>query len=248
MWNDGELISKVEAGPANDTVTSVDISLVLVTPTYGPVDPRHAKYLRVAIMSAARKGVKWVGDVSCDRMLIDASRNASAKAAIDSGADGVIWVDSDIIMPSNGIYRLVSYGRDFTSGVYFQREGKNFPLIATYDKAIDSFRWMTRWPKDVVFPADGVGFGFCFTSTRLLKKMYDDIPEVKKRGWFYFDKFSEDFTFSRHASSVGCPPYVDTGILLGHLGQASEVTVETFKANNPYQEGTAEPLMEQVNG
>jgi hypothetical protein len=172
-----------------------------------------------------------------------AARDNAAKAALELGVDGLVWVDSDMIIPSDGITRLLSYGKEFTSGVYFQRVAPHYPLVASFDSEKESFRWMTKWPRDVFFQADGVGFGFCYTSTNLLRRMVDEIPEVKQHGWFSnTGKFSEDLGFCRRAASIGCPPYVDTGLLLGHLADPHEVTVDDFKAVNPYQEGTAEPL------
>lgn len=236
---------QIQAYEANQNPAARELSLVLASPTYGPVDPRHAKMLRVAVMHAAGNGVRWVGDVSPDRIGWSAARNVAAKAALEAGADGIVWCDSDMIIPPNGITRLVSYDRDFTSGVYFQRKPPHHPLIATFDPHLDSYRWMTQWPQNVFFPADGIGFGFCYTSTRMLRQMLDEIPEVKKNGWFddKYSKFSEDLTFCHYARKIGCPPYVDTGLLLGHLGDAEEITVETFKKLNPYSEGTADPLV-----
>ncbi len=249
--------SKIEVGESNSLPMEIkafesnmnpaarELKLVFATLTYGPVDPRHAKLLRVAIMHAGQNGVTWLGDVSPDRTAWAAARNIAAKAGLEADADGIVWCDSDMIIPANGITRLVSYDRDFVSGVYFQRKPPHHPLIATFDPVLDSFRWMTRWPQNVFFPADGIGFGFCYTSTRLLRQMLDEIPEVKKHGWFddKYSKFSEDLTFCRNARKVGCSPYVDTGLLLGHLGDAEEITVETFKKLNPYSEGTADPLV-----
>ncbi len=237
-----ETWAKVEAEKANQSEPR-KLRLALASPTYGPVDSRHAKYLRVAVMNAAANGVTWVADVSPDRMGWNAARDTAAKAALEAEVDGLVWCDSDMIIPANGITRLVSYDKDFVSGVYFQRIAPHFPLVAVFDKSQDSFRWMTKWPRDVFFAADGVGFGFCYTSTRLLKRMYDEIPEVKQYGWFsHTGKFSEDLGFSHRAVSIGCPPYVDTGLLLGHLGDAQEVTIDTFKAVNKYSEGTGDPL------
>lgn len=224
------------------------LKLVLASPTYGPVDPRHSKQLRVAVMHAAGAGHTWVGDVSPDRMLIVGARNAAAEAALQTDADGIVWVDSDMLIPTEGITRLVGYGKDFTSGVYFQRIAPHWPLVMNYDAELDRFRFAVKWPTEVLFPADGVGFGFCYTSTKLLRQMYQELPEVKDKGWFADGKYSEDLSFCRRAGLLGYQVYVDTGLLLGHQGDPKAVTIDDFKAYNPYQEGTGNPLVPIADG
>jgi hypothetical protein len=197
------------------------------------------------MMHAAAHGAVWVGDVSPDRMAFDAARNAAAKAAIDSGADGVVWIDSDMILPSNAITRLVDYGLDFVSGVYFQRVAPHWPLCSNFNNTLNTFQWMLKWPRDVIFPTDGVGFGCCYTSVDLLNRISAQ-SNFKKDTWFEYrrcstceDNFSEDFTFCLRAAKVGSQPFVDTGLLLGHLGEPEVITVDHFLRVNPNSGGTA---------
>jgi hypothetical protein len=202
--------------------------LALACPTYGYIDPRAAKSVRVAIMDSRLRGVEWVGDVSPDRMGWEASRNIAAKSALEGGAEGIIWFDSDMIVPPDSIYRLVSHGLDFTSGMYFQRAFPHFPLAATYDPKVDSFRWLVSWPdQSVLFQVDGVGFGCVYTSAALLRSMLD-LKEVKDHGWFRKTKFSEDLNFCVYAAKVGVKPHVDSAIMCGHLGEPKECGKEDF--------------------
>lgn len=221
--------------------------VVLACPTYGPVDPYAAKTLRAATMHAASNGwLTWAGDVSPDRMVHAAARNVAAKAALESGADGVMWVDSDIILPIDAISRIMNHVHngqiDFVSGVYFQRRPPHWPLIAKFDPEINAFRWMMQWPRNVIFQADGVGFGCVYTSTRLLQEMMVKLESVQKTGWFEYSQFSEDFTFCKRAGEIGYRPYVDTAILCGHQGEPDVVTVEEFRSHNPYTGDTAAPI------
>lgn len=232
-----QLLDKLPAG--------CKTNLTLAIPTYGPTDPRHNRCVRMAVAHAASHGVNWIGDVSTDRVVHDGARNTAAKASVEVGADGIVWIDSDMIIPIDGITRLVSYTNehDFVSGIYFQRHPNHFPLVYSYDKEIDAFRHMLNWPVGLIFPADAVGFGFCYTSTAMLKRMREELPEETAKGWFNWTKFSEDITFCYRAAKLGYHPYVDTSLLCGHLGDAVEVTVADFKRLNPFQAGTADPLV-----
>lgn len=212
------------------------INLMFACPTYGPVDSQAIRAQRAAIMHAGQHGVRWVGDASPERMLIDASRNVVVKTALehmvplDSGADifGVFWADNDVILPIDAITRLAqSMHNDrchLISGMYFQRMPPHWPVVGTHDAATNTFHWLSSWPADRVAPIDGFGFGCAITSLTLLRDVatHHDRP-------FQFDVYSEDLTFCRRAAALGYQPFVDTGVLCGHLMEPKPATVETFQ-------------------
>lgn len=204
------------------------MKLLLACPTYGPVDPLAARSLRAAVMTAAKHGVEWAGDVSPDRMKFDAARNAVVEAALAPTitADGVFWADSDVVLPTTAIIQLVTRGLDFVTGIYFQRAGNHFPLIATFNEKLQSFQWLVRWPENIVAPIDGCGFGCCYTSTAMLRAMGDS-------DHFTYKRFSEDFDFCRKATEAGFQLHVDTSVICGHLQDPLPVTYETYKAAHP---------------
>lgn len=237
-------IEKLEIGH-NGNGAPIAKKLVIACPTYGPVDPRAAKSLRVAIMHAGANGISWVGDVSPDRMGWEAARNTAADAAIENGADGIMWVDSDMILPAFAITRLVQLGVDFASGMYFQRLPPYYPLVGKFNG--ENFSWVVEWPENVVFQADGIGFGCAYTSTKLLKDMMT-LPEGEEKSWFRRTRYSEDLSFCVSAAKLGVKPHIDTAIMCGHLGDSVEVTVEHFKTANPYGLGLREGVKRPVVG
>ena len=199
------------------------MKLLFACPTYGPVaDPGIDKNHRTAIMRAANRGITWVGDVSPDRMGWAAARNAVVEAALevarDTEVDGVFWVDSDILVPSDAIHQLCSYNIDFVSGLYFQRSAPYWPLFARLNSK-KSFEWPSEYPPDVLAPCDGIGFGCVFTTINLLSKV-SALPECKESGPFGGDfgkrSYGEDFLFCLRAKKVGIQPYVDTAIKCEH--------------------------------
>lgn len=207
--------------------------LLFASITYGPSDPQAIRSQRVAIMTAARHGIEWVGDASPDRMKFDVARNAVARIACDSDADAVFWCDSDIILPPTAVLQLARHDNDFVTGVYFQREPPHYPLIATFDEDKQTFNWLIRWPDtDCLAAVDGCGFGCVLTSTRLLR-MFDG-------NWFTYRKFSEDFDFCLKARDFGHPPHVDTSVLCGHLPEPAPVTFDTYKSVHPEYFGVKE--------
>lgn len=217
--------------------------LLLASPSYGPVDPRAAKSLRVAVMNAAARGHEWVGDVSPERQLITPARNTVAfetvRDANELRADGIFWCDNDIILPNDAVTHLVSHGKDFVSGIYFQRLPPHWPLVALEHDG--HYEWITGFPERVLAKVDGFGFGCCYTSVRMLREMLDKLPEIAGNGWFEYNDtakrcprckteiprgYSEDLHFCAQARRAGFQPYMDTAVLCGHLGEPEEITRE----------------------
>lgn len=210
------------------------MKVALARPTYGPIEPFAEVRLLSAIMHAASNGVQWIGTLAPNRVAYAAARNSCAKAVLGTDAEAVVWVDDDIVLPNEAIARLVSYAArpndplDFVSGVYFQRIAPHFPLFGKFDG--DSFVWASQWEENALGQVDGVGFGFCLTTVDLLRRIMalQEVKESKEQGPFEYSKFSEDLTFCLRAGKVGSRPWVDTGILCGHLGEPAIATFESF--------------------
>lgn len=210
--------------------------LLFACPTYGPsADPSFDKSRRAAIMFAANNGVKWIGDVSPDRMGWAAARNAIVEAALSADdterVDGVFWVDDDLVIPVETIAKLASYDLDFVGGLYFQRGEPYWPLFAFLNKK-GSFQWPAKYPENVLSPCDGIGFGCVYTSINLLRKV-SELPQCKKDGPFGGDfgkrTYGEDFTFCRRARLVGIRPHVDTAIKCEHHIGPKFANEDTFR-------------------
>jgi hypothetical protein len=198
------------------------MKLLWASPTYGPIDPIAARHQRAAIMHSAKNGVEWIGDLSPDRFKFDAARNVVVNGAIDpkTEADAVFWVDSDVVLPTDGITRLAAEHKDFITGIYCQRYKPHYPLIANFDPTKETFSWFMGWPENAIAPIDGCGFGCVLTSVKMLRAMAS--PH------FAFTKYSEDFDFCLKASAAGYQLFVHTGVLCGHLADPPTITAQTF--------------------
>jgi hypothetical protein len=217
------------------------MKLVLAHPCYGPLDPHINKALRVAMMSAAQVA-EWVGDVSTVREGWVGARNRAVKGALEDApdCDGIVWVDDDVLLPPTAIKRMVSYGKDFVTGIVFQKFGDLNPLVARWMG--NGFGWWREFPENVLAPADGCGFGCVFTSTKMLRDIAK-LPEFKPDGWFnqfpanHFGKqleadaetaMSEDFSFCMRAKQAGYQLWADTGLLCSHMIGPKYSTKQTY--------------------
>jgi hypothetical protein len=207
-----------------------DLRALLASPTYGPVDPTCASSLRVAIMVAARHGVAWMGDLSPDRMSYGNARNFCAETLVadPSVADGIMWVDSDILLGPESILKLLrgmkNAGADFYSGVYHQRTGAYLPVVFGH-VGNDKYKQVEVYEPGVVIKAGACGFGFVWTSTKMILAMKAH-PEFDPDlgSWFPTHFCGEDLGFCTRARHAGFQLLVDTGVQVGHMGATQFLT------------------------
>jgi hypothetical protein len=214
----------------------------LVVPSYGNTDSQCAKDVRVSMMNAAVKGLEWVGDISPDRMGYAAARNTATQQFIEAGpdfADGIMWIDNDIRCSPASISRLIYQAKrlkaDFISGVYHHRGGKYKPVFYIFKEAKKGeprgrFYSVEDYPEDTLAPADACGFGFVWTSSKLIDAIARHPDFNERGGWFPDNRdsggFGEDLSFCYQAMRCGIQLYVDTGIQLGHMGDPEVITRE----------------------
>jgi len=237
--------------------------IIFASPTYGAVEPAAIISQRAAIMHAGNYGHHWVGDASPDKCTFTVARGNIAQCAIDSDADYVFWCDSDIVLPQYAITQLLADKQDFVTGIYFQKVGEHWPLIANFDSVGKKYNWMVLWPENVVAPIDGCGFGCVLTSTKMLrdiKAMWErehPVPqgmtenEIREHAnpWFEFAKFSEDFEFCQRAKRAGYQLHVDTAVICGHLPPPPAIGFDHFKAKHPeFFGGKQNGNLKQSNG
>lgn len=201
-------------------------TVVLSMPTYGPVDPEVVESVLSAVMFAARNGyAKWAGPAISKRMGWEAARNRPVEELKEEASiDGIIWQDSDMTVPQDAYARLIDHDKDLVSGLYFQREAPYWPNAYKWDEEKKKFLRIAEYKKDVIVPIGGFGFGICYTSMKLIRRLPAD-P-------FRFGEFSEDLTFCKHAMDARVQPYLDTGIRCRHdAGHkwADEALFERFR-------------------
>lgn len=148
------------------------------------------------------------------------ARNELAKEAIDSGADRVLWLDSDMAFDDDLMVRLaadIDDGWDMVCGIYTKRR---LPVEPVIYKRIDAQSGKVEpyldYPKDSVFEIAGCGFGAVMTTTALLRL----VGEMCEGGPFTpFLHLSEDLSFCWRAVVAGAPMACDSRVKVGHVGQ-----------------------------
>lgn len=164
------------------------------------------------------------------------ARNIIALNAIEHGFDAVAWFDSDMRIPKDALLKMAAIMEkyddiDFVSGLYFTRAEpirpvafKNISWKFENGKTDAVADWLYEYPDGRIVPVEAVGFGCCMTSTKLLKRVREEVglPFAPMPG------FGEDLSFCWRVKQLGGNVWLDTGIKCGHLGQ-KEFNENDFK-------------------
>lgn len=157
--------------------------------------------------------------------LIYDARNLLAEEAIESGADRILFIDSDMFFPGNMMERMANdldSGIGFVSGIFVKRR---FPTIPCIYKSVDieykdgdpigKTQVYTDYPKDALFEISGCGFGAVMMETSLLKDVQDTFGKPFTP---YAGLFGEDLSFCWRLKQLGHKLYCDSRIKVGHVG------------------------------
>ena len=147
------------------------------------------------------------------------ARNILAREALESDADLVMWIDSDMVFADDLIVRLgdaIENGWDMVSALFFKRELPVTPVIykhidADTGKAIQYL----DYPENALFDVAGCGFGAVMTTADLLRRVQ---AEYGDHLFTPFPKLSEDLSFCYRAKRVGAKIACDSRVKVGHIG------------------------------
>lgn len=119
--------------------------------------------------------------VNPGRLSIDRFRNLAAETAIKYDCDYILWLDDDVLVPANGLTKLINamelYDAQVVAGNVIVR-GYPFDYMAfLYLEDGVNLKIMSQ-KGDGVQEVGAVGFSFCLLSVKPLKKMKEDFPKV----------------------------------------------------------------------
>ena len=148
------------------------------------------------------------------------ARNELAREAIESGADRVLWLDSDMAFGEDMMERLaadLNAGWDMVCGLYFKRRAPVEPVIYKSIGKDGMVEPYLDYPRNSVFRIAGCGFGAVMTTTRLLAMVAEEASVVGPFSPYH--GLSEDLSFCWRASEVKARMVCDSRVKVGHVGQ-----------------------------
>jgi len=203
------------------------MKILIGVPCTDYIDSRHYES---AVRFALRNGGKYEMDVLVNSgALIYASRDYIAAMAVNSGADAVLWFDSDVTFEPDILDKLVADKKDCVTGLYFRRRPPYSPVIYSKivlgmgeDKVSETYE---DYPQDKLFEVDACGMGGCLTSTAMLKKIFDENGTC----FAPYKTYGEDISFGIRARKLGYKLWCDSRIKMGHVAY-NIVTDSTWSA------------------
>jgi len=178
---------------------------------------------------------------SLGTLIIDQRCNL-AKEAMKEHADYILWIDSDMRFPKDGLLRLLAHNRPIVAANYVTRSIPVEPI---------SFNFTGKaWERQHTFEhstglqqVTGTGMGFMLTSTRVfseLEEPYFHIAYSTVNKTFH----GEDMFFCQKAAEKGFPTMIDHDLSkeIKHIGSFEFIHDHVMVAN------TAQTVMEEVSG
>lgn len=140
--------------------------------------------------------------------LVEQNRMRGVDRALKAGCTHVMFIDSDMTFPPDGIERLLAHDTPIVGCDYALRDGTARSTAGGFN---------TKLMKNGLVPVDRIGCGFLLVQAEVFSKV--------ERPWFKVlwnkDKImSEDVYFIRQAKKKGYTTYVDPVLSrdIGHLG------------------------------
>lgn len=186
-----------------------EIRVVIGIPATEMMKAKTAHAVGALILESGDKIIDFLLIQSCD---IASSRTWLAKQALEKNATHLLFIDSDMLFPSDTLEQLLARDKDIIGVEYHKRK---FPLETVTAYMPDEEKSETE-----PFKVGIAGTGIMLIKTDVFKNPYLD------KNWFSFGRnangenvIGEDGWFCNTARDVGYDIWVDPVIKVLHLGE-----------------------------
>lgn len=149
---------------------------------------------------------------------IDRARCELVKNALNMGASHIFFLDSDVILPQDGLLRLWNWRLPIVAGIYGAKHETTDVWIE--QAKTGPSRYAAVLPHTFngglfTHPDIVTGAGCCLIDLQVFKKI--------KEPWFEWtqgrdpDGISEDFYFFEKCRNAGIPIHIDSGVKCRHI-------------------------------
>lgn len=152
---------------------------------------------------------------------VDAMRDSAMSQALRDGFTHVLFLDADMVWPSNVLERMLRHhAAGIVGGLYFLKAPPfspvAFPEIVESVGDVDFYSYLEDYA-DALVPVQVLGMGCTLIPVAVLGRIgprpwfsYQDDPE----GW---PRVSEDVPFCKRAREAGVPILLDPTVKCGHV-------------------------------
>lgn len=155
-------------------------------------------------------------------------RNMIIESALTQDCTHILFLDDDVLHPSDIVEKLLRHDKDLVTGVYPMR---NFPHQSIiFDVAESDGRAYYYYPEDgdgnSLVPIVAAGLGACLVKCEVFEKMprpWITLGELEKDHW------CDDISFFKRFRDSGFQAYCDLSVQCGHMA--------TVTVRNEYVDG-----------
>lgn len=190
--------------------------IAILVPTRDLLHSAHALCLTEIVKLNTMNGLDTQVIMDASTILLT-QRERLATFGRETGAEYLLWLDSDIVAPASTALRLLAHREPVVAANYIRRQlpakGVAYETIGNWE---DPLPFETR---DELIPVEGVGMG-CML---MRADIFDSIPKP----WFEFgwspesnDHLGEDMILCQKIAQAGYTVKIDTNLSmeLRHLG------------------------------
>ena len=192
------------------------IKLAILVPTRDMVHSHFAYSLAQLVKTTSEIGIDTYLYFDSSTILLN-QREKLIDEAIKMEADYVLWLDSDMMFPSNVVLKLLAHNKDIVACNYMKR---SLPMkTVAYTDLNDWDSWVPMEPQEELVKVKGIGMGCILMKTEVFKKLEKPYFEFRfkedTKDWF-----GEDFILQDKIQKVGYEIFVDTmlSMEIKHVG------------------------------
>lgn len=186
-------------------------ALVNYGPIYSPVYTSH--------LSAAAHAARELGAImATDRCYTSSAENAVAGHLLASDCTHILMLESDMLLPTDALTRLLQLDTDIVSGLYFLRNGDGQPCLykrmvtpAGTEKSY-AMSPLSVFPTDRPFKLNGCpGLGCVLMKRQVFERVPSPWFDLKEKG------YGSDLYFYTKCRDAGVEVWVDPRVRCGQI-------------------------------
>ena len=188
----------------------------ILVPTRDMVHTHFAYSLTQLVKTTSEAGIDVYLFFDSSTILLN-QRERLIEEAIKIDSDYVMWLDSDMMFPSNTILRLLNHNKDIVACNYMKR---SLPMkTVAYTDLNDWDSWVPLEVFDDLVKVQGVGMGCMLMKTDVFKKLEKPYFEFRYKEDTK-DWYGEDFILQDKLIKQGFDINIDTllSIDIKHVG------------------------------
>ena len=203
--------------------------VMVAIPAYsGTIHLGTMRSLFTDLLALQERGDVWSLHDECGNALIADARALIVAQFLESKADTLVFVDSDVSWEAGALLKLLDAPVDMVAGIYPQRKDPINYCVKWQDKPE-----LIADPETGLLQVDGVPAGFMKLSRKQLESMIEQYPDSEfyvetapnKKAWALFadyrigkHKMGEDYAFCRRWTDMGGKIWINPEIKMGHCG------------------------------